>query len=70
MEIISIDSLYITLGKFLKLVNIISSGGQAKYFLYDNEVLVNGVIEQRRNLKLYDGSIVSINGQEYQIQCI
>lgn len=65
-----IDSLYITLGKFLKANNIISSGGEAKYFLADNEILVNNVLEQRRNLKLYDGNIVSVNGKEYQIKCI
>lgn len=70
MDQISINTEYITLGKFLKLVNIISSGGHAKYFLVDNEVLVNNVLEQRRNLKLYDGTIISVNGEEYQIKCI
>lgn len=70
MEIISIDSPYITLGKLLKLVNIISSGGEAKYFLFENEVLVNDVVEQRRNLKLYDGTIIKVNDRELQIKCI
>ena len=32
----------ITLGQFLKTEGIIESGGQAKWFLQDVEVLING----------------------------
>ncbi|KAA8802890.1 RNA-binding S4 domain-containing protein, partial [Lactobacillus crispatus] len=31
---------YITLGQLLKIVDIISSGGQAKWFLQENDVLI------------------------------
>lgn len=42
----------ITLGQFLKTEGIIESGGQAKWFLQDFEVLINGQREVRRGKKL------------------
>ena len=42
----------ITLGQFLKTGGIIESGGQAKWFLQDVEVLINGERETRRGKKL------------------
>ncbi|MCI2774080.1 MULTISPECIES: S4 domain-containing protein YaaA [Staphylococcus] len=44
----------ITLGQFLKTEGIIESGGQAKWFLQDYEVLINGERETRRGKKLAD----------------
>ena len=42
----------ITLGQFLKTEGIIESGGQAKWFLQDVEVIINGERETRRGKKL------------------
>ncbi|MEX5913451.1 MULTISPECIES: S4 domain-containing protein YaaA [Staphylococcus] len=42
----------ITLGQFLKTEGIIESGGQAKWFLQDFEVMINGERELRRGKKL------------------
>ena len=42
MEKVSITTEYVTLGQFLKLADIISSGGQAKFFLEDVMIKVNG----------------------------
>lgn len=44
----------ITLGQFLKTEGIIESGGQAKWFLEDYDVLLNGERETRRGKKLAD----------------
>ncbi|CAH0416949.1 S4 domain-containing protein YaaA [Periweissella fabaria] len=55
-----IDTEYITLGQMLKIENVISSGGQAKWFLYEVEVLVNGEHDERRGRKLYPADTVSI----------
>lgn len=44
----------ITLGQFLKTAGIIESGGQAKWFLQDYDVLLNGERETRRGKKLAD----------------
>ena len=42
----------ITLGQFLKTEGMIESGGQAKWFLQDFEVMINGEREIRRGKKL------------------
>ena len=42
----------ITLGQFLKTEGIIESGGQAKWFLQDFEVMINVEREIRRGKKL------------------
>ena len=40
------------LDQFLKLKNLVSSGGEAKIFIKSGSVKVNGVIETRRGRKL------------------
>lgn len=57
---IKITDDYITLGQFLKHANIIQSGGMARLFLNEHEVYVNGVEENRRGKKLYNGDQVEI----------
>ncbi len=54
-NVIEIHSEYITVGQFLKLADIVSSGGMAKWYLQENTVFVNGEAENRRGRKLYDG---------------
>ena len=63
-ETVQIDDQYITLAQFLKYINIIGSGGEAKLFLADIEVLYNGEIEQRRGKKLYHGDVIDIPALE------
>ena len=58
---------YITLQQFLKLKDIISSGGEAKIFLKENEIFVNGEKEDRRGRKLYEKDLIKINDEVYQI---
>ncbi|WP_244874354.1 RNA-binding S4 domain-containing protein [Mycoplasmoides pirum] len=60
-----IKSDYIELGKFLKFINVISTGGLSKPFLLENKVLVNNSLEQRRGRKLYDGDVINIKGKTY-----
>ncbi|MBM7572514.1 S4 domain-containing protein YaaA [Aquibacillus albus] len=57
---IEIKTEFIPLGQFLKLANILESGGMIKLYLADNPVLVNGELENRRGRKLYPGDIVEI----------
>ncbi len=52
---IKITTEFITLGQLLKLASIIQNGGQAKSYLAENEVLVNGEPDQRRGRKLRPG---------------
>ncbi|MFC4387774.1 S4 domain-containing protein YaaA [Gracilibacillus marinus] len=60
MENIEINTEYIQLGQFLKLANILESGGMVKVFLQETGVLVNGEVENRRGRKLYPGDIVEV----------
>lgn len=59
---ISIKTEYITLGQFLKLSDCIDSGGQAKIFLQEYTVTINGEPDNRRGRKLYDGDNVTVEG--------
>lgn len=64
----TIDGEYITLGQFLKEESIISSGGQAKFYLQDNPVTLNGEPESRRGKKLHIGDHLLVDGQEYEFR--
>lgn len=68
MKKICIYTEFITLGQLLKIANIISSGGEAKFFLSENKVLVNGIEDNRRGRKLYKGYHIIIKGKEYIIE--
>ena len=62
------DEPYITLGILLKIAKIISTGGEAKIFLSENEVLVNGEEENRRGRKLYNDDKVEVAGNVFLIK--
>ena len=61
------DEEYITLGVLLKIAGIIDTGGQAKYFLSENVVLVNGEEDNRRGRKLYRGDQIQVLNQTFLI---
>ena len=65
---IVIDTDYITLGQFLKLADIIQSGGEAKSFLAQNEIKIDGISDNRRGRKLRGGEVLEILGQKYEIK--
>ena len=46
------------LDQFLKWKNLVSSGGEAKFFIKAGSVKVNGVVETRRGKKLTKGDKV------------
>ncbi|RLL41730.1 S4 domain-containing protein YaaA [Oceanobacillus piezotolerans] len=61
-EEIMIKTEFITLGQFIKLLNVLDSGGMVKAFLQDEGALVNGEREHRRGRKLYENDVVEIEG--------
>lgn len=67
MKNIEIRDEFITMQQFLKLADIIMSGGEAKMFLLANRILVNGEEENRRGKKLYKGDVIEVLGVKYQI---
>ncbi len=68
INVFKISGDYITLSQFLKEESIISSGGQAKWYLKDNPVVLNGEKEDRRGKKLYPGDQLEIAEQKYEFR--
>ena len=68
MEIITLRDEFIKLGQAPKAAGFVESGVEAKEVISDGLVLVNGEVDTRRGRKLYDGDIVSFEGQEIKIK--
>lgn len=68
MKKILIHTEYIELQNVLKKSGIIFTGGEAKIFLKENVVYVNGEQENRRGRKLYLGDQVKVNNEIYLIE--
>ena len=58
---------FIKLGQALKIAGIVESGVDAKFFIQDGQVKLNGETELQRGKKLYNGDVVSFNGETIQI---
>lgn len=58
---------YIKLDSFLKFVNVVCSGGEAKLVIAGGNVRVNGEIETRRGRKLYTGDIVEMGQSRFDV---
>ena len=56
----AIDTAYIKLDSFLKLANLVMSGGEAKLLIQEGLVQVNAQTETRRGRKLYPGDRVQV----------
>jgi len=67
MKQIKISTEFVTLGQFLKLANLIQTGGEAKFYLKENKVTVDGEEDNRRGRKLYSGNIVEVENQTFEI---
>ena len=64
---ITITTEYITLGQFLKFTGIVDRGSDAKAFLLEADIEVDGEKENRRGRKLRGGELVRIDGQAFRI---
>jgi len=56
---------YIKLDSFLKAVDAVSSGGEAKMLIISGAVRVNGEVEVRRGRKLFTGDRVETAGRVF-----
>ncbi len=68
MEIIKLREEFIKLGQALKAANLVEDGVEAKFVIQDGLVKVNNEVEIRRGRKLYDGDLVSFEGQIIKIE--
>ncbi len=57
----------IQLDQFLKLNDVVSSGGEAKHLIQDGGVSVNGEVETRRGRKLKVGDIVTVGSKKLSV---
>ena len=58
---IKIETEYITLGQFLKFINVITNGGEAKNYIAFNEIFVNDELIKARGKKLFPSDKININ---------
>ena len=63
-----IDGDHIKLDSFLKAVDAVSSGREAKFLILDGQVRVNDEPELRRGRKLRQGDRVTFAGNSYQVE--
>lgn len=68
MNIIKLKDEYIKLGQAMKAAGLVSSGVEAKEVIINGLVKVNNEVDMRRGKKLYDGDIVSYNGEKIKIE--
>ncbi len=58
---------YIELADFLKVINLATTGGQAKLLIRGGEVKVNNEMEKRVRRKLRNNYVVSCKNNEYKV---
>lgn len=66
-EEVAISTDFIQLQAFLKFMGIAETGGQAKEFIYDGIIKVNGEVCTARGKKLRAGDVVSAFATDYTI---
>ena len=57
----------IRLGQFLKLVDLVDNGAEAKPLLMQGLVFVNGEMETRRGRQLAKGDVVTVGGGSVRV---
>ena len=60
METIKIETPMIQLDQFLKWASILQSGGEIRFLLDEDKILVNGILCKAKRKKLYPGDTVEI----------
>ena len=64
---IKIRDEFIKLGQALKLAGVVEDGDEAKFVIQDGLVKVNGEVDERRGRKVYEGDVISFNGQDIKV---
>jgi ribosome-associated protein len=67
MKEIKINTDFIKLDAFLKWSGAVSMGSEAKMFIQEGQVKVNGNIETQRGKKLVKQDIIEFQGESYKI---
>jgi ribosome-associated protein len=67
MRDVAIDGDMIRLGQFLKLADLIDTGGEGKIVIASGDVTVNGEVDTRRGRQLHPGDVVEIFGRRARV---
>jgi len=67
MNEVRVDTGVIKLDAFLKWAGIASQGSEAKIYIKNEEIKVNGKIETQRGKKLVKDDIIEFNNETYKI---
>lgn len=67
MKEVKINTDIIKLDSFLKWCGAVNQGSEAKIYIQNGDIIVNGEVEMRRGKKLKSGDIVEFNGESYKI---
>ncbi|SFE67485.1 S4 domain-containing protein YaaA [Peptostreptococcus sp. D1] len=68
MKNIKIKTDFIKLDQFLKLADVVMSGGEAKVLILSEDVFVNGEICTQRGRKIKKGDIVKVNDISFLVE--
>jgi len=66
-ETVEISTQFIKLDSFLKYANIASTGGEAKIYIEEEMVRVNGEVCTMRGKKIRPGDTVTFENTEYEV---
>jgi len=67
MDTITITTEFIKLQDLLKFANLVSTGGEAKIVISEEDVTVNGEVCTMRGKKIRPGDIVGYDGRELTV---
>lgn len=67
MRDVGIGSDMIRLGQFLKLADLIDTGGEGKILIASGDVTVNGEVDTRRGRQLRPGDVVAVRGRAARV---
>ena len=67
MDDVPIRDESIRLGQFLKLADLIDTGGEGKILIASGDVTVNGEVDTRRGRQLHRGDVVAVRGRAARV---
>lgn len=62
MKIVELTKQPVELFKILKFEGMADNGGEAKAFISEGKVLVNGVVETQKRKQIVSGDVIEFNG--------
>lgn len=68
MDQFELDKEFMTITQLLKALDYIGSGGEARYFLYEEDVYLNDEPVYEKKKKIRQGDVVTINDKKILIK--